>query len=243
MRALVGALCLFLLERQLPSKSWFWKLVILGTLDIGLFFISALRLPGGVAAIFQALGPLCVLLLAWLILHARPKVMQYISVIVGVIGVSLVVLRGDASIDWIGVAAAIGCTVSLSLGSVLMNKWGAPELSFKSFTAWQLLIGGIELGIFTLIIGDLPESITFTNIIGFIILGVLLTAVPFLLWFQAISTAGATTVIPFILLTPVTAFILDAFFKHHMPTILQIIGVIIVLAALLINQRGATAKK
>ncbi|WP_236637931.1 EamA family transporter [Mangrovicoccus ximenensis] len=60
-RAIGGGLPLLLLARDLPPPGWWGKLVILGTLNNGLFFgllfVAAIRLPGGVAATFQALGP------------------------------------------------------------------------------------------------------------------------------------------------------------------------------------------
>ncbi len=242
-RALGGALFLLILSRQLLPAAWVGKILVLGTLNIGLFFglffIGAVRLPGGVAAIFQALGPLFVLLFVWMIIHIKPRTMQFISVILGVIGVGLVVLKSTAAIDWIGIMASLGCTVSLSLGSTLMNRWGKPPVDFASFTGWQLLIGGVELAIAALITNDIPSSVNMINITGFVILALFLTAIPFLLWFKAIATIGATQVVPFILLTPVTAFILDALIRQIMPSWLQILGVVLVLAALLLTSNAA----
>ncbi len=239
-RALGGALALLLFTRQLPVAAWWGKLVVLGTLNAGLFFallfISALRLPGGVAAIFQMLSPLCIILLGWLILGARPTVLKITSVLIGVAGVSLVVLKGDASIDVIGVAAALGSALSMALGGVLINKWGKPPMSMLSFTGWQLLIAGVELSILALLAKDIPVLITGINFAGFVILALLLTAVPFMLWFKAIASAGAVVVAPFILLVPITAFVLDALVKGFIPTIFQTIGAIIVIAGLLLSQ-------
>lgn len=246
-RGLGGAVCLFALARQRIPAGWFGRLVMLGTLNVGLFFglffIGALRLPGGVAAIFQALGPLCVLLLAWLVLHRRPVGLQFISVVLGAAGVALVVLKANAAIDGVGVLATLASTLSLSLGSVLINRWGPPpSMSFAGFTAWQLLVGGIELAVVALAAGDYPEAgLTLVNVLGFAILALALTALPFLVWFRAVSHGGAAGVMPFILLTPVTAFVLDALFKQLMPSMLQIAGGVVVIAALLINQYSAKA--
>lgn len=239
-RALGGAVVLLIFARQFPARDWWGKLIVLGTLNASLFFallfVSALRLPGGVAAIFQALGPLCVILLAWAILGARPTVLKIASVLIGVAGVSLVVLKGDAGIDLIGVAAALGGTISLALGSVLMNRWGKPAMSLVSFTGWQLLIAGIELSIVVLVAGDIPASISGVNILGFVVLAVILTAMPFMLWFKAIANAGAVVVAPFFLLVPITAFVLDAFIKGVIPTTFQFVGAVIVIAGLLLSQ-------
>ena len=239
-RALGGALALLLFTRKLPTGDWWGKLIVLGTLNTGLFFallfISALRLPGGVAAIFQTLSPLCIILLGWAILGTRPTVLKITSVLVGVAGVTLVVLKGDASVDMIGVAAALGSALSMALGGILINKWGKPPMAMLSFTGWQLLIAGVELSLVALLAHDLPDLITGTNILGFAILALLLTALPFMLWFKAIASGGAVVVAPFILLVPITAFILDALITGFIPTILQIIGAIITIAGLLLSQ-------
>jgi len=239
-RALGGALVLIALSRKIPARGWWDKLIILGTLNAGLFFgllfVAAMRLPGGVAAIFQALGPLVVILMGWVILRQKPSVLKIFSVLVGVAGVSLVVLQGDASIDPIGVAAALGSTLSLALGGILINKWGKPPMPMLAFTGWQLLVAGVELTLVTLIAQDIPESITGMNIIGFAILAVLLTAIPFMLWFRAVSIAGAVVVAPFFLLVPITAFILDALVKGFIPTGYQVAGAVIVVVGLLLSQ-------
>ncbi|RWR31837.1 permease [Sinirhodobacter populi] len=244
-RALGGAAFLLAIGWELPPRDWLGRLFILGTLNtgvfFGLFFIGVMRLPGGVAAIFQALGPIAVLLLAWGILRKTPSAMQFLSVAMGVVGVTLVVLRAGVRIDGIGVAAALASTVSLSLGGVLMNRWGRAPIGFAAFTGWQLLVGGVELALVTLLIGDFGGGITVTNVVAFAILAVLLTGIPFLLWFKAISRIGAVNVMPFILLTPVTALVLDAVFKGLIPTAIQLLGVAIVMAALVVNYLASRA--
>ena len=239
-RALGGALVLLPLARQFPPAGWWQKLIILGTLNAGLFFgllfISALRMPGGVAAIFQALGPLCVILMGWAILGQKPTALKIAGVLIGVAGVSLVVLKGDAGMDLIGVAAALGSTLSMALGGILINKWGKPPMPMLAFTGWQLLVAGVEMSLVTVLAQDIPDSISAMNAIGFLILAVLLTALPFMLWFKAVANAGAVAVAPFFLLIPITAFVLDAVIKGFVPTLLQVLGSIAVFAGLLLSQ-------
>jgi probable blue pigment (indigoidine) exporter len=57
-----------------------------------------------------------------------------------------------------------------------------------------------------------------------------------MLWFKAIAKAGAVVVAPFVLLVPITAFVLDALIKGLVPTTLQVVGAAIVIAGLLLNQ-------
>jgi probable blue pigment (indigoidine) exporter len=239
-RALGGAIALLLLAHHLPPTNWWKKIVVLGTLNAGLFFallfIAAMRLPGGVAAIFQALGPLCAILLGWAILSSRPTGLKIASVLIGVFGVSLVVLKGNTSLDMAGVAAALGGAVSISLGGVLMNKWGKPPIALLAFTGWQLLVAGVELLIVALVMGDLPASVSVVNVAGFALMAIVLTALPFALWFRAIGQIGVVAVAPFFLLVPITAFVLDAVVKGFVPTALQLAGAAVVIAGLILSQ-------
>jgi hypothetical protein len=68
LRALPAGLLLLLLIRQLPNGGWWWRAGVLGALNFSIFwvmlFVSAYRLPGGVAATVGAVQPLLVILLA-----------------------------------------------------------------------------------------------------------------------------------------------------------------------------------
>ena len=238
-RAVGGAIPLLLIAREVPPRAWWGRLLLLGTLNGGLFFgllfVAALRLPGGVAATFQALGPLFMVLLAWPMLGAIPAVSKVAAVLLGAVGVSLVVLKADAAIDMVGVAAALGSALSVALGGILVHKWGRPK-SLLGFTAWQLAVAGVQLSAVALLVNDVPVTLTGTNVLGFAILALVVTALAFALWFKAIAGAGAAAVAPFFLLTPITAFILDAVFRGFLPSLIQAIGVVLVIASLLYSQ-------
>ncbi|RYG88322.1 MAG: permease [Alphaproteobacteria bacterium] len=237
-RAGLGALPLLLLARELPPLRFWPKLIVLGTLNAGLFFgllfIAALRLPGGVASIFQALSPLFAVALVWPLLGQRPTVMKVAGLLVGLVGVVLVVLKGGAGLDLLGVLAALGCALSVALGGILVQKWGQP-MSMAGFTAWQLVVAAVGLGAVALILDDVPVSLTAVNGLGLAILAFGLTSLPFFLWFKAIRKEGAASVAPFMLLTPIIAFVLDAIVRGILPTPLQGLGGLLVIAGLILN--------
>jgi len=55
---------------------------------------------------------------------------------------------------------------------------------------------------------------------------------------------GAASVIPFVLVTPVVAFILDALIRNVVPSPLQLVGVVLVMTGLIVNQwAGARAAR
>ncbi len=238
-RAVGGALVLLAIVRCVPPRVWWGRLFVLGTLNaglfFGLFFVAATRLPGGVAAIFQALTPLAVIFIAWGVLGSRPTATKIGSVLLGALGVSLVVLSSQAQLDWIGIAAAVGSMLAIATGGVLLNKWGQPPMPLLGFTGWQLLIAGVELVLVAVLAQDMPAQLNTANILGLGLLAVALTAVPFALWFGAIERAGAVAVAPFMLLVPVTAFVLDALVKGDQPTSLQLVGAALVLGGLMLS--------
>ena len=126
-RALPAGLAMLAWGRQLPRGGWWWKAAVLGVLNIGLFqamlFIAAYRLPGGVAATVGAIQPLLVVLLAWLLLGARPHLAAWLAGLGGIGGVALLVLGPAARLDAVGVAAAAAGAVSMALGTVLAKRW------------------------------------------------------------------------------------------------------------------------
>src|SRR5690625_2139672 len=75
LRTLPGGLLLIAATRTLPRGDWWWRAAVLGTLNIGAFqallFVTAERLPGGVAATLGAVQPLVVAGLAVLVLRER----------------------------------------------------------------------------------------------------------------------------------------------------------------------------
>lgn len=238
-RALGGALPLLLLAREFPPRKWWGRIIILGTLNSALFFallfVAAIRLPGGMAATFQALGPLFMVLLAWPLLGAIPSRGKLAAVALGALGVAMVVLKGTATLDLIGVAAALGAALAVALGSSLLHKWGRPG-SIISLTGWQMAVAGVELAIVAALMGDVPASLSMINILGLTIIALVVTALAFVLWFSAVQAAGPSAVAPMMLLTPLTAFALDAVFRGFLPSPVQALGVAIVIASLLYGQ-------
>ena len=75
-RALPAGLVLLTLVRRLPRGSWWWKSAVLGTLNVGAFFVlvyaAAQLLPTSIAATIMATSSVAIALAAWAILQ-RPK--------------------------------------------------------------------------------------------------------------------------------------------------------------------------
>ena len=240
MRSLPIGIFLTIGLRKLPQGNWWWRILILGGLNIGLFqallFVAAYRLPGGVAATAGAIQPLIVVLLAWLILNHKPSPLSILAAIAGFIGVGLLVLSPAARLDPIGIAAAIAGAGAMGLGTVLVKRW-KPPVSLIVFTAWQLTAGGLILLPIALITEGSFEEISRTNLWGFIYLGLIGTGLAYALWFRGIRKLSATAVSYLGLLSPVVATLIGYVFLQEAFTTVQWIGIAIVLVAILVGQQ------
>ena len=246
MRALPAGLILLALFRRLPEGRWWWRASVLGVLNIGLFFallfVAAYRLPGGVAATAGAVQPLVVALLAWPLLGERLSRGKVVAGSLGVLGVGLLVLRGDAALDALGLAAALAGTLSMATGVVLTKRWGRPAVPLLVFTAWQLVAGGLFLAPLAYLLEGPPPAMGLANGAGFLYLGLVGTALAYALWFRGIGKLPASSVSFLGLLSPVVAATLGFVVLGETLTPAQVLGAVMVFAGVLLGQSaGRTA--
>lgn len=239
-RALPAGLALVAVTRRLPKGDWWWRALVLGALNIGAFFallfVAAYRLPGGVAATIGAVQPLLAAGLSTGLLGERLSLRTVIAGAVGVAGVSMLVLRADARLDGIGVAAAVGGAVVMATGVVLSKRWAssAPPLAA---TGWQLVAGGVLLLPVALVVeGAPPTSLTAANLAGYGYLAVVGSAFAYVLWFRGIRALPATDVTFLGLLSPVVATAVGWLALGQSLTVAQGLGGLVVLGALVLAQ-------
>jgi probable blue pigment (indigoidine) exporter len=248
-RALPAGLLLLALAPEVPKGIWLIRVLVLGGLNFSIFwpllFVSAYRLPGGVAATINALQPLLVIVLSRLLLGAPMRLPAVVATLCGVLGVALLVLRPNAALDMLGVAAGLGGAAAMALGTVLAKRW-QPPVSPLTFTAWQLVAGGLLLAPFALTMEPRLPSPTFDNVVGFAWLGLFGAALSYLLWFRGLARLGPQSVSPLVLLSPVTAVLLGWFVVDETFTPVQLVGIALVLLSVWQSQRAnplAAARK
>ncbi|RDI61689.1 EamA family transporter [Nocardia pseudobrasiliensis] len=247
MRALPVGLLLIAATRRLPHGRWIWRAGLLGVLNIGvwfaLLFLAAYRLPGGVAAVLGAATPMFALGFAAMLLRERPTSRKVIAAIIGISGVALVVLRANATLDVIGVAAGLVGAASQAAGAVLTGKWGRPEgVGPVAFTGWQLTAGGLMLLPLALLVEGAPPAMDVPAIGGYLYLGLIGTAAAYVLWFRGLSRMPATSIAFLGLLSPLGAAVIGWAWLGQALSPLQILGIVIALAGTLLAQTGAARK-
>ena len=244
MRTLPAGIIAVGLSRQLPRGSWWWKSFVLGGLNMAAFFpllfLSAQRLPGGVAATLGAVQPIIVALLAVAVLHEQLSGWRLGWGVVGVVGVALVVLGPSAALDPVGVAAGLGGTGAMATGVVLTKKWKLPQgVSPIALAGWQLTAAGLLLAIPALLVEGPPAVISGRGWLGYAWLGLVGALVSYSLWFTGIRRLPVTSTALLGLLSPLVAALLGVLIAHEHLGAEQYLGFAIALAAMVCGQLPA----
>ena len=239
LRALPSGLLLLLLVRQLPTGIWWLRTFILGALNISIFlgmlFVAAYKLPGGVAGTVLSSQPLIVALLAPFLLSSRLRPLVVVGPLVGTGGVALLVLTPSAALDAIGIAAGFAGATSMALGATLARKW-QPPVSPITFTAWQLTAGGLLLVPAVLLVDHSIPVPTASNLLGLVWLGLIGAALTYVLWFRGIGRLDPSVVSSLLFLSPLTAVLLGWAFLGQSLTMVQIAGIALVIGSIWLSQ-------
>jgi probable blue pigment (indigoidine) exporter len=241
LRALPAGLLLLLIVRRLPSGIWWPRTFLLGALNFSFFwamlFVSAYRLPGGVAATVGAIQPLIVILLSRVFLGSPIRALSIVAGLAGIVGVGLLVLTPGATLDPLGVLAGLAGAVSMAFGTVLSRHW-APPVPPLTFTAWQLAAGGVLLVPVALFFEPALPSLTAANVAGLAYLGLVGAAFTYLLWFRGLSRLEPSAVAPLGFLSPVVAILLGWGVLDERLTPVQALGILVVLISVWLSQRA-----
>lgn len=241
-RALPAGILLIIITRTLPKGHWWWRIAILGFLNIGFFFYclfyAATYLPGGMAALVMSSQALMVIALSRLLLKSVLTPQHVIAGFIGIVGIGLLVLNSNADLNQNGILIALLGTLSMALGVVLTKKWGRPEqMSLLGFTGWQLLYGGLILAPVALTIEGIPSHITSTNLLGYLYLGVIGAIVGYFLWFRGIEKLPAVSISFLGFLSSVSACVLGYIFLNQTFTLIQIIGAVAILSSIVLSNK------
>lgn len=230
-RALPAGLLLLALTRRLPRAGWWWKSLIMGTLNIGAFFVlvyvAAERLPTSIASTIMAISPVTIALAARLLVHEHPNVLRLAGATLAIVGVGLMLLGGHARVDGIGVAASATALLMSSFGFILGKRWNH-EVGVLTSTAWQLTAGGLMLLAAAVITSGGPPSIDGRGVAGYAFITLIATALAYLAWFGGLRHLRGDVVGLVGLLNPVTGVLLGVFVAGNTLGARQFAGIALV---------------
>ncbi len=211
----------------------------------GLLFIGQQTVPGGVAAILQALVPIATALWALLLLGEGLSPVGAVGVGVGFLGIGLVVQPDPANLlagDTVGRLIIVGQVTSVSLGSVLVQR-ADPDIGRVAMTGWAMLVGGVLLHLISLGAGELPPAGAVAPVVPAVVayLGVFSTAVAFLLYFTILREHGAFQAALVTYLVPVVATVVGVALLDETVGVLTVVGFLLVAAGFVLLKRHAIA--
>ena len=241
MRSLPTGLVL-VVGSKLPDRQWFWRFLLMSVLWASavfpLLFFAAYHLPGGVAAVINSLGPICVMIVAVPILGTAIRGVQLLAGGLGVLGVALLVLRSNAKLDALGILAMVAVVIMMAFGTVLMKRWGNPPGMARSGSpGGRSLFAGLTLLPFTLAFEGLPRSVTPTEVGGLVYLVVISGIFAYALWFWGIGQLTAASVTFLGLLNPIMAALLGWWVLDQRLNLLQLLGAALVLVSVVLGQQ------
>ncbi len=241
-RALPAGTILLLLTRRMPAKGEWWRLLVLGGLNIGVFqallFVAAYLLPGGLAAVLGALQPLFVKMLAWMADGRIPSRAMLWSAITGVIGMAILLLSPQTVFEPVGIFSALLGAASMAAGVWLTCRWRL-DLPILALTGWQLFIGGLMLAPIAWLVDAPLPALSSLQVLAYAYLSVAGALLAYVLWFRGIARLPSVAVASLGLLSPLTAVVLGWVMLSQSITGLAFTGLAIVLGSVFAVQWSA----
>jgi drug/metabolite transporter (DMT)-like permease len=239
---LVGGIILFSMCRvmgrdlRLPGiKSWAHVFVasLLNVASFSVFSTFAqLAAATSRVAVVSYTMPIWAVVLSWVFLRERPTGMQPLAVGLCVAGLAILIYPLTAAGIPLGIVLALGTGVSWAAGTVYL-KWARIEADPMALAAWQVAIALLVIGACMVIFESGPDfhAAHADGIIATILSGVLGTGIAYGLWFSIIRKLPATTASLGVLGSPVIGVISSVAFLGERPTVPDIIGFALILAA------------
>lgn len=164
-RFLIASIIIFIIAKSLGislsiSKKQLLNATIAGflflTLGNGLAVLALKYLDSGFAALEISAQPLVILIMMRVFQGKRIKLMSYIGVILGFIGIFLLVSQKEIinkEGQILGMILIFVCMLSWAYASIFVGKADLPKNSFVN-TGYQMLTGGIMLGVISLVLNE-----------------------------------------------------------------------------------------
>lgn len=214
LRALIAGVALLGLAIALrqpllpPRRSWGWILALASTgitLAFGAMFLSPGRAGVGIASVLGNTQPLIVVVLAAIFLGERMTRSKWLTLGLGLIGVTLIssqVLAGPDAYGLSGMALALTASAGASASSVIFKRMRTPA-SLLGITAWQLILGSLPLLVISTLIERETQVIWNAQFVGLLLfLALVGTSFANAIWYWLIQRDEVGRLTMFFFLVP-----------------------------------------
>lgn len=183
------------------------------TLGVGMVTLAETRIDSSIAAMIAGSVPLQVILLRALA-RERVALATRLSVVAGLAGLALVVVPGAGhGASALGLAVALGASVSWSLGSFFAHRLPLPRDGFVA-TTWEMLSAGVFLLLLGVAAGELgtadPGSFTLASAAAWLYLAVFGSLLGFTAYAWLLRNAPIQKVVTHQYVNPLVAIALGA---------------------------------
>ena len=201
-------------------------------------------IPSGLAAILLASGPV------WFVLLDRRKwgenfhsASTIAGLVVGFAGVLMLFgdqLRGGIYSDWrfVALAVLVCGSISWAAGSLYSKYRSAPGASNAVNAGWQMMAAGLVFVPASVLSGELwhfePASVPVPAWLGILYLVTMGSLVGYSAFVWLLQVRPATQVSTHAYVNPVVAVLLGAFFGGERLSLLQVLGLVVILSSVLL---------
>jgi drug/metabolite transporter (DMT)-like permease len=237
--AFVIVFIMLLATRQSLAPPPFWL-----TLGIAVFQTTAFQCLSQLALIKGGAGhvvmlaytmPFWVVLFAWVLLGERPSRRHMMAFALAAVGLIAVIApwRGLGSVT--GSLLALGGGMGWGLGTIMAKRlFQRHGPNVLNVTAWQMLLGAMLTWPFTLVFPQ-PDVVWTAEVIwGIAYMAILASALGWWLWLSVVRRVSATVAGMSSLGVPVLTVILAWALLGEQPTLLEVIGIVLIMAGLVV---------
>ncbi len=250
-RTVIGSLSMLLILAFQRKKLVFFKnkkslkMLILSGILIGLnwlFLYEAFKQLGvGLAQILSSSGPAVAMILSPLIFNEKLKKHKIIAFIIVVLGMFLI-SSNDLS-GGLSFGLLCGILACLAYAGFLICNRLATSIEGPERTMWQLFIASIVVLIFIIYKGNgIPNDLSLKTVIAVLILGIVNTGLAMNLMFSSLPKLSLQTVGIYTYLEPMSALVFSFLILGEKMTILEIVGVFMILGGTIFSEMYSLKK-
>ena len=248
-RCFLGAVTLLALvaitRTRLPRGREIWRrlfvvALVFNAIPFALFSFGEEHVSSIVAGIWNATAPLFTVLFAMLRLpDERPTPERLAGIGVGFLGALLVLgpWRGLGGPTLLGNLLCLGAPICYGVGWVYTRKHlvGRSE-SLVSLSAAQVSLGSLQLALVTPFFSDAPSDLNLKVLGAMLALGALGTGIAYILNYDVIGRAGATTASLVTYLVPIFATVFGVVLLNEQLSWNEPVGAVVIVAGVAVSQ-------
>ena len=241
---LLGMAIAWFLGEKLQFNRAQWRAIIIfgicqNGLYLGLNFVAMQTIEASLASIIASSMPLWVALAGWLVFSQKLNRPTIFGLIAGMAGVLLIMgARMQSGVDLFGLVLCVFGVLALTVATLSVSGASSGGNVLMVVGA-QMIVGAVVLGVTSLLL-EYPYEVTWVPQLGWAFLYT--TLVPGLLatfvWFKLVGMIGPVRAATFHFLNPFFGVAVAAVILGERLTMLDVVGVVVIMAGILIVQRS-----